>query len=134
MQEGMSLMYSWDPRVRRWVKEPSQQDAPPPPAEPIDHDAVQTFYFDPQSERWAATILGDAGRRIAAELGDRYRGPAVAELAMQQQAPRRRIVPTPDQVKRIPKLAWLIGILIAIGVAAWAAWAPLPPAPPLPLP
>jgi hypothetical protein len=134
MQEGMSLMYSWDPRVRRWVKEASQQDAPPPPAEPVDNEAVQTFYFDPQDERWIGTILGDVGRRIAAELGDRYRGPAVTELAMQQEGPRRRVVPTPDQVRRIPKLAWLLGVLIAAGVAAWAAWAPLPPAPPIPLP
>lgn len=134
MQEGMSLMYSWDPRVRRWVKEPSRQDAPPPPAEPVDNEAVQTFYFDPQDERWIATILGDVGRRIANELGDRYRGPAVTELAMRQEAPRRRVVPTPDQIRRIPRLAWLLGVLIAAGVAAWAAWAPLPPAPPLPLP
>jgi hypothetical protein len=127
-------MYSWDPRVRSWVKEPSQHDAPPPPAEPIDNEAVQTFYFDAQNERWTGTILGDVGRRIAAELGDGYRGPAVTELAMKQEGPRRRTVPTPDQVKRIPKIAWLVGILIAIGVAAWAAWAPLPPAPPLALP
>lgn len=135
MQEGMRLMYSWDPRVRRWVKEPSQNVAPPPPAEPIDNEAVQTFYFDTQTGMWMGTILGDMGRRIAAELGARYRGAAVSGLAMAQQPKsHRRIVPTPDQVKRIPRIAWVIGIVIAAAVAAWAAWAPLPPAPPLPLP
>jgi hypothetical protein len=131
-------MYSWDPRVRRWMKERGQQeDTTPPPAAPIDIDAVQTLYFDPDSGRWSGTILGDIAREIAAELGDRYRGPAVPGLALDaDQLPKARhlTVPTPDQVRRIPRLAWLIGILVAIGVAIYATMAPLPPAPPLPLP
>ena len=122
----MSLMYSWDPRVRRWMKERGPSDAPPPPAEPIDNEAVQTVYLDPQSGWWTGTILGDVGRRIAAELGDSYRGPAVAGIAAQQEAPPRRVVPTPDQIRRIPLLAWLIGIVIAIAVSAYASMAPLP--------
>lgn len=137
MQEGISLMYSWDPRVRRWVSERAQQgNTPPPPAAPIDIDAVQTYYFDAESGRWTVTILGDTGRRIAAELGDRYRGPAVVGLALDAQPvpDRRRLVATPDQVRRIPRLAWLIGILVAIGVGVYATMAPLPPTPPLSLP
>jgi hypothetical protein len=137
MQEGVSLMYSWDPRVRRWVSERAQQvNTPAPPAAPIDIDAVQTYYFDAESGLWTVTILGDTGRRIAAELGDRYRGAAVVGLALEQQPlpTRRDLVPTPDQVRRIPRLAWLIGILAAIGVAVYATTAPLPPTPPLPLP
>ena len=122
----MSLMYSWDPRDRRWMNERGEQDAPPPPAEPIDNEAVQTVYLDPDTGRWTATILGDVGRRIAAELGDSYRGPAVSGLAMKEEAPQRRVVPTPDQVRRIPLLAWLVGIAIAIAVASWASMAPLP--------
>jgi len=125
MQGGMSLMYSWDPRVRHWVKESGEQSSPPP-AEPIDVDAVQTVYFDAESERWTPTILGDVARRIAAELGDSYLSPAVVGLAMKEQAPRRQTVPTPDQVRRIPRLAWLLGILIAIAVAVYATMAPLP--------
>ena len=137
MQEGMSLMYSWDPRVRSWVSEHAQQaNTPPPPAAPIDIDAVQTYYFDAESGRWTVTILGDTGRRIAAELGDRYRGASVVGLALeaQPQPSRRDLVPTPDQARRVPRLAWLIGILVAIGVGVYATMAPLPPTPALPLP
>lgn len=128
MQEGMSLMYSWDPRVRRWVKEGQQPHSPPPPAAPIDLEAVQTYYLDTQTGSWTGTILGDAARRIAAELGESYRIPAVAGLAMDaQQLPnRRRLVPTPDQVRRIPRLAWVIGILVAAAVGVYATMAPLP--------
>jgi hypothetical protein len=129
MQEGMSLMYSWDPRVRRWVKEPGQQTSTtPPPAAPIDLGAVQTYYLDTQTGSWTGTILGDAARQIAAELGEGYRIPAVAGLAMEaQQVPsRRRLVPTPDQVRRIPRVAWLIGILVAAAVGVYATMAPLP--------
>jgi hypothetical protein len=137
MQEGISVMYSWDPRVRRWVSERAQQSTTPqPPAAPIDVDAVQTYYFDEETGRWTVTILGDTARRIAAELGDRYLSPAVVGLALdaKQLPDRRRLVPTPDQVRRIPRLAWFIGILVAIGVALYATMAPLPPTPPLPLP
>jgi hypothetical protein len=137
MQEGMSLMYSWDPRVRHWVKESGQQpNTTPPPADPIDLGAVQTYYLDPQTGIWTGTILGDAARRIASELGEGYRTATVAGLALEahQLPDRRRFVPTPDQVRRIPRLAWLIGILVAIGVAVYATMAPLPPTPPLPLP
>ena len=137
MQEGMSLMYSWDPRVRHWVKESGQQpNTTPPPADPIDLEAVQTDYFDPQTGRWTGTILGDAARRIAAELGEGYRTATIAGLALdaQQLPDRRRVVPTPDQVRRIPRLAGPIGIIVAIGVGVYATMAPRPPTPPLPLP
>ena len=130
MQEGMSLMYSWDPRARKWMKEHAEHSAPPPPSEPIDLEAVQTVYLDTQNGLWTPTILGDVGRRIASELGEKYLSPAVAGLAMEQKAiSRKPVVHTPDQIRRIPAFAWLIGIAVAIGVAAWASMAPLPPAP-----
>ena len=127
MQVGMSLMYSWDPRVRRWVKEPTQRDGAPPPAPPIDYEAVQTYYFDAERGVWDGTILGEGGRRIAAELGEGYRGPIVTGLTVaQKEKSHRRYVPTPDQVRRIPRLAWLVGVIAAAAVAAYASWAPLP--------
>ena len=46
MEERIGLVFSWDPRAQHWVKERGPEDAPPPPADPIDNEAVQTYFLD----------------------------------------------------------------------------------------
>ena len=128
MQEQLSLMFTWDPRVRRWVNERGEDDAQRPPAEPIDVDALQTYYLDPETDQWTGTILGDRARQISTELGGNYRSAAVIGLAMQPKPKPSKVdlVPTPDQRKRISMLAWLVGIIAAIAIGAYAAMGTLP--------
>jgi len=126
-------MFSWDPRARRWINEHGTSDSKRPPVAPIDDGALQTYYLDSDTGVWSATILGDRARQIATELGGAYRGAAVVGLAMETKIVSKvDLVPTPDQVRRIPKLAWLIGAAIAIATGAYASMGTLPPPPPLP--
>ena len=123
-------MFSWDPRVRRWVNEHGTSDSKRPPVEPIDNGAVQTYYQDPDTGAWAPTILGDRARQIATELGPAYRGAAVVGLAMETKIVSKvDLIPTPDQIRRIPKLAWLIGVAIAMATGAYASMGTLPQLP-----
>jgi len=123
-------MFSWDPRVRRWVNERGTSDSKRPPVEPIDNGAVQTYYLDTDTNLWSPTILGDRARQIASELGPAYRGAAVIGLAMEiKKVSKVDLIPTPDQVRRIPKLAWLLGAAIAIATGAYASMGTLPQLP-----
>src|SRR5512143_3707855 len=88
MDERISLVFSWDPRGRAWMRERGPEDAAPPPAEPIDDEAVQTYFLDPANGRWQATILGLRARQIANDLGKAYRNAIVAGLALAEQPKR----------------------------------------------
>ena len=84
VEEKIALIFSWDPKRRVWIRERGPEDAAAPPAEPIDNEAVQTYYLDPTNGRWEATILGDQARRVAYEMKGDYRTPYMPGLAMKQ--------------------------------------------------
>ena len=130
MEERIGLVFSWDPRAQHWVKERGPDDAPPPPADPIDHEAVQTYFLDPQTGRWNGTILGLKARQMSVELGAKYRNPRMVGLAIiAKAAPKSSLVPTPDQKKSnaVPMMAGLAAVVVVIAAGAFAAQAVMKP-------
>lgn len=130
MEERIGLVFSWDPRAQHWVKERGPDDAPPPPADPIDNEAVQTYFLDPQTGRWNGTILGLKARQMSVELGAKYRNPRMVGLAIiAKAAPRTSSVPTPDQKKSnaVPMMAGLAAVVVVIAAGAFAAQAVMKP-------
>lgn len=127
MEERIGLVYSWDPRARLWVKERGPADAAPPPADPIDNEAVQTYFLDTQTGRWNSTILGSRARQIAVELAGKYRAAMVVGIAILPQAGPRKVVPQPDkQRKGVPLMAGIAAIVVVIGAGAFVAQAMRP--------
>jgi hypothetical protein len=130
VEERIGLVFSWDPRGQHWVKERGPDDAPPPPADPIDNGAVQTYFLDPQTGRWNGTILGLKGRQISVELANRYRTPKMVGLAIiAKAAPKHTVVQTPDQKKSntVPMMAGLAAVVVVIAAGAFAAQAVMKP-------
>jgi hypothetical protein len=130
VEERIGLVFSWDPRAQHWVKERGPEDAPPPPADPIDNGAVQTYFLDPQTGRWNGTILGLKGRQISVELAERYRTPKMVGLAIiAKVAPKASLVATPDQKKSnaVPMMAGLAAVVVVIAAGAFAAQAVMKP-------
>lgn len=74
-------MFTWDPRVRTWIKEQGPEDAMAPIVAPIDDEAVQTYFLNVTNGRWTPTVLGLRARVIASELGTRNRRPLTPGLA-----------------------------------------------------
>jgi len=70
MNTDIAIVFSLDPRAQDWVKERGPEDAAHPHASPIDRDAVQTYFLDPQNGRWTSTILGLRARQISDALAD----------------------------------------------------------------
>ena len=129
VEERIGLVFSWDPRVRHWVKERGPEDAPPPPADPIDNEAVQTYFLDPQTGRWNGTILGLKARQMSVELGAKYRNPRMVGLAIIENL-ARKTVPTPDQKKKsgaVPMMAGIAAVVVVIAAGAFAAQAVMKP-------
>jgi hypothetical protein len=129
MEERIGLVFSWDPQARNWVKERGPANAALPPAEPIDNEAVQTYFLDTQTGRWESTILGSRARQIAAELAGRYRAAMVVGLAILPQASARKtaVVPQPDKPRKgVPLMAGLAAIVVVIGAGAFVAQAMRP--------
>src|SRR6185503_17912576 len=93
MDDRIGLVFSWDPRGRNWIKERGPADAAPPPADPIDNEAVQTYFLDTQTGRWQSTILGMQGRQISVALGNKYRAAMVVGLAILPQPGTRKVAP-----------------------------------------
>jgi hypothetical protein len=118
VEAGTNRVYSWDPRARRWIHE-SGDRAPAPPAAPIDIDALQTYFFEADTETWNPTILGNNARRIATELGPRFRGPVAFGLAMVQQSKAPTLIVEQHGQARAPLALWLVGIA-AVLIAAVA--------------
>jgi hypothetical protein len=129
VEERIGLVFSWDPRAQHWVKERGPDDAPPPPADPIDNEAVQTYFLDPQTGRWNGTILGLKARQMTVALGAKYRNPRMVGLAIiEKKAPRTGGVPTPDQKKSpVPMMAGLAAVVVVIAAGAFAAQAVMKP-------
>lgn len=112
------------------MKERGPDDAPPPPADPIDNEAVQTYFLDPQTGRWNGTILGLKARQMTVALGDKYRNPRMVGLAIiEKKAPRAGGIPTPDQKKKsaVPMMAGLAAVVVVIAAGAFAAQAVMKP-------
>lgn len=131
MEERIGLVFSWDPRARHWVKERGPEDAPPPPADPIDNEAVQTYFLDPQTGRWNGTILGLKARQMSVELGPKYRNARMVGLAIiANAAPKTTRVQTPDQPKKapVPLMAGIATVVVVIAAGAFAAQAMRPTA------
>jgi hypothetical protein len=114
VEEKIGLVFSWDPRTRTWVKERGPEDAAPPPAEPIDNGAVQTYFLDPSNGRWQGTILGLKGRQIAVELKTLYRAPAVSGLAIAEPRKTGFIVEAHDQEKSSGTPVVIVGLIIVL--------------------
>jgi hypothetical protein len=130
VEERIGLVFSWDPRAQHWVKERGPEDAPPPPADPIDNGAVQTYFLDPQTGRWNGTILGLKGRQISVELADKYRTPKMVGLAIiAKVAPKASLIATPDQKKSnaVPMMAGIAAVVVVIAAGAFAAQAVMKP-------
>jgi hypothetical protein len=130
VEERIGLVFTWDPRPQHWVKERGPDDAPPPPADPIDNGAVQTYFLDPQTGRWNGTILGLKGRQISIEMGDKYRTPKMVGLAIIAKiAPKASAIPTPDQKKSnaVPMMAGIAAVVVVIAAGAFAAQAVMKP-------
>ena len=130
MEERIGLVFSWDPRARHWVKERGPEDAPPPPADPIDNEAVQTYFLDPQTGRWNGTILGLKARQMAVELGNKHRNARMTGLAIIHKAAPKAGVPTPDQPKKapVPLMAGIAAVVVVIAAGAFASQAMRPAA------
>jgi hypothetical protein len=130
VDDRVGLVFSWDPRAQHWVKERGPEDAPPPPADPIDNGAVQTYYLDTATGRWSGTILGLKGRQISVELGDKYRAARMVGLAIiAKAAPKAGAVQTYDQKKKsaVPLMAGLAAVVVVIAAGAFAAQAVMKP-------
>jgi len=129
VDDRVGLVFSWDPRAQHWVKERGPEDAPPPPADPIDNGAVQTYYLDTTTGRWSGTILGLKGRQISVELGDKYRAARMVGLAIiAKAAPKAGAVQTYDQKKSpVPLMAGIAAIIVVIAAGAFAAQAMMKP-------
>jgi hypothetical protein len=125
MDERIGLVFSWDPRQRLWVKERGPADAANPPADPIDNEAVQTYFLDTQTGRWESTILGSRARQIAVELADKYRAPMVVGLAILPQPGARKPVSQQQNNARkgVPLMAGIAAIVVVIGAGAFVAQA-----------
>jgi hypothetical protein len=127
MEERIGLVFSWDPREHLWVKERGPADAAPPPADPIDNEAVQTYFLDTQTGRWQSTILGSRARQIAVELADRYRAAMVVGLAILPQAGARKPVAQQNNPRKgVPLMAGIAAIVVVIGAGAFVAQAMRP--------
>ena len=127
MEERIGLVFSWDPRDRLWVKERGPADAAPPPADPIDNEAVQTYFLDTQTGRWNSTILGSRARQIAVELAGKYRAAMVVGIAILPQASARKVVPQTDTKRKgVPLMAGIAAIVVVIGAGAFVAQAMRP--------
>jgi len=129
VDDRVGLVFSWDPRAQHWVKERGPEDAPPPPADPIDNGAVQTYYLDTTTGRWSGTILGLKGRQISVELGDKYRAARMVGLAIiAKAAPKPGAVQTYDQKKSpIPVMAGIAAVVVVIAAGAFGAQAVMQP-------
>jgi hypothetical protein len=130
VEERIGLVFTWDPRAQHWVKERGPEDAPPPPADPIDNGALQTYFLDPQTGRWNGTILGLKGRQISVELGEKYRTPRMVGLAIIAKiAPKASAIATPDQKKSsgVPMMAGIAAVVVVIAAGAFAAQAVMRP-------
>ena len=127
MEERIGLVFSWDPRARLWVKERGPVDAAPPPADPIDNEAVQTYFLDTQTGRWNSTILGSRARQIAVELAGKYRAAMVVGIAILPQPGARKVVAQPDRARKgVPLMAGIAAIVVVIGAGAFVAQAMRP--------
>jgi len=127
MEERIGLVFSWDPRARLWVKERGPADAATPPADPIDNEAVQTYFLDSHTGRWESTILGSRARQIAVELASKYRAAMVVGIAILPQASARKVVPQPDNKRKgVPLMAGIAAIVVVIGAGAFVAQAMRP--------
>ena len=120
MDENVSLVFSWDPRVKTWVKERGPDDAAPPPVAPIDDGAVQTYFLDPTNGKWTGTILGLRARVISVEQGDAYRAPLMSGLAIPHGRDRGAAA-GPRPSSRAPLFAALATVLVVVGAGAFAA-------------
>ena len=127
MEERIGLVFSWDPRARLWVKERGPADAATPPADPIDNEAVQTYFLDSQTGRWESTILGSRARQIAVELAGKYRAAMVVGIAILPQASARKVVAQSDNKRKgVPLMAGIAAIVVVIGAGAFVAQAMRP--------
>lgn len=129
VDDRVGLVFSWDPRAQHWVKERGPEDAPPPPADPIDNEAVQTYYLDTATGRWSGTILGLKGRQISVELGDKYRAARMVGLAIiAKAAPKPGAVQKYEQKKSpVPLMAGIAAVIVVIAGGAFAAQAVMGP-------
>lgn len=124
VDDRIGLVFSWDPRVKTWVKERGPDDGQPPPVPPIDDGAVQTYFLDPANGKWNGTILGIKARQISVELKDNYRAPYVGGLALPRVAEAKE-----PQAKRSrgPLLVGLGTVVLLIAGGAFVAQAMLGP-------
>jgi hypothetical protein len=82
MSTDIAIVFSWDPRSKAWVRERGPEDAARPPAAPIDMQAVQTYFLDPQNGHWTSTILGPRARMFSEAITDGHRAPTTNALAV----------------------------------------------------
>jgi hypothetical protein len=129
----VSLVFSWDPRTKVWVKERGPDDASPPPTSPIDPYAVQTYFLDPQNGKWSSTILALKARQISVDLADDYRAPfktgltyVPTETAADTSAPRSRV----PLAASLAALLFVAGGAIVLGQTVFGPTVPAVAAPP----
>ncbi len=65
--------YTWDPVSATWVHEKGPEISPPP--RPADVHALQSYFFDKDSNEWIRTVLAPMGRELAARWQGAHRIP-----------------------------------------------------------
>lgn len=121
MDGTAGLVFSWDPFAKAWVKERGPADASPPPAEPIDHLTVQTYFLNVENGHWESTILGLRARNIAGTMGNSYRSPMMTGLAIlppKSAAPKAAADTSGRGPVRIAGAILLVVVLVGGGAVA----------------
>jgi hypothetical protein len=105
-----AAVFTWNPVEQMWVQERGGASKPPPA--PHDVHAIQSWFFDAESNEWIQTVLGPMGRQLAAQWRGAYRVPDAAIVR-----------PKKTQKKRSPfallvAFAVLIALIGGVAVAA----------------
>lgn len=84
--------YTWDPVSATWIHEKGPEISPPP--RPADVYALQSYFFDKESNEWIRTVLAPMGRELAAQWQGAHRIPrdaaAPAANAKGKSAPAKK--------------------------------------------
>lgn len=98
--------YTWDPVSAAWVHEKGPEISPPP--RPTDVHALQSYFFDKDSNEWIRTVLAPMGRELAAKWQGAHRIPQGGTTAAKVK-PARAANPS---AKRPSPLLLIIAVII----------------------
>lgn len=106
--------YTWDPVTASWVHEKGPEISPPP--RPVDVHALQSYFFDRDSNEWIRTVLAPMGRELAAKWQGAHRIPQ-GSAAVAAKPPARRAGP---QAKQGPSPILLVIAVVIVAMVGGA--------------